>query len=292
MDMTACFLPKPVTGVNGNGMHTNMSLAREGQEPLLRQEGPGRPVEAGLGLHRPHPRQRQRHLPGAQLRASTPTAGSTRTSRRPNQIKASAIDRGSMVRIPLGNEKSARIEVRSIAPDANPYLAIYTHPAHRPRRPAAPRRTTSKRPRTRFLPDNIYDAHPPLQGAATSRAELLGEDVHGKYAELKLASGRALPEGAGHAGQDRARSSSTTRSPTSTSGTSSEPPPADVGAAGPVTRERNTQNGAARLRVPLESPVGVSRLCVLSLCPLCAEPVLGGQGCRTRSRCRRRRSRR
>ena len=31
-----------------------------------------------------------------------------------------------MVRIPLGNERSARIEVRSVAPDANPYMAIYT----------------------------------------------------------------------------------------------------------------------------------------------------------------------
>src|SRR5215216_2846857 len=28
MDMTACFLPKPMTGVNGNGMHTNMSLSK------------------------------------------------------------------------------------------------------------------------------------------------------------------------------------------------------------------------------------------------------------------------
>ena len=37
-----------------------------------------------------------------------------------NQIKASAMDRGSMIRIPLGNAHSARIEVRSIAPDANP----------------------------------------------------------------------------------------------------------------------------------------------------------------------------
>ena len=43
----------------------------------------------------------------------------------PNQIKASAINRGAMVRIPLGNEKSARVEVRSVAPDANPYLALY-----------------------------------------------------------------------------------------------------------------------------------------------------------------------
>jgi len=38
-----------------------------------------------------------------------------------NQIKASAVDRGSMIRIPIGNEKSMRVEVRSVAPDANPY---------------------------------------------------------------------------------------------------------------------------------------------------------------------------
>ena len=44
----------------------------------------------------------------------------------PNEIKMSATDRGSMIRIPIGNEKSARIEVRTVAPDANPYIAYYT----------------------------------------------------------------------------------------------------------------------------------------------------------------------
>ena len=42
----------------------------------------------------------------------------------PNQIKASAVDRGSMIRIPIGNERSMRVEVRSVAPDANPYLVM------------------------------------------------------------------------------------------------------------------------------------------------------------------------
>ena len=44
----------------------------------------------------------------------------------PNQIKASPIDRGSMIRIPIGNEKVMRVEVRSVAPDANPYLVMYS----------------------------------------------------------------------------------------------------------------------------------------------------------------------
>ena len=75
----------------------------------------------------------------------------------PNQIKASAIDRGSMVRIPLGNERSARVEVRSIAPDANPYLAIYTLLKTGLEGPQS-EEEGDKRPRTRFLPDNVYDA--------------------------------------------------------------------------------------------------------------------------------------
>ena len=31
-----------------------------------------------------------------------------------------------MVRIPIGNEKSSRVEVRAVAPDANPYMVLYS----------------------------------------------------------------------------------------------------------------------------------------------------------------------
>ncbi len=43
----------------------------------------------------------------------------------PNQIKVCAHDRGSMIRIPFGNERTARIEIRSVAPDTNPYLLLF-----------------------------------------------------------------------------------------------------------------------------------------------------------------------
>src|SRR5512136_2646880 len=39
MDLTACFLPKPVAGVNGNGMHTNLSLAKNGKNLFYDAKG-------------------------------------------------------------------------------------------------------------------------------------------------------------------------------------------------------------------------------------------------------------
>ena len=44
----------------------------------------------------------------------------------PNQIRASAVDRGAMIRVPIGNSRSMRTEVRAVAPDANPYLSLYS----------------------------------------------------------------------------------------------------------------------------------------------------------------------
>jgi glutamine synthetase len=111
----------------------------------------------------------------------------------PNQIKASAIDRGSMVRIPLGNERSARIEVRSIAPDANPYMAIYALFRTGLEGPDPDGNDDSKRARTRFLPDNILDAIR-LFKASRYAAEILGEDVHEKYAGVKLGAAERSPK--------------------------------------------------------------------------------------------------
>ena len=223
MDMTACFLPKPVTGVNGNGMHTNLSLSRKGEEPLLRQEGRGRPVGSSAGT------SSSRILANANdlcLMLNSSVNSYRRLDphfEAPNQIKASAIDRGSMVRIPLGNERSARVEVRSIAPDANPYLAIYPllrtglEGPHRRGGRRQARRAPASCPTTSTTPSGC-------SRRASSLQELLGEEVHAKFAELKLASGRALPQGARHRDQAQPRSSSTTRSRTSTSGPSFRQP--------------------------------------------------------------------
>jgi len=181
LDMTASFLPKPVTGINGNGMHTNISVAR-GEENLF---------------HDPQGEEQlspfawnfvDRILHSAQDLCLVLNS-SVNAYRRldphfeaPNEIKASAVDRGAMIRIPIGNSRSARIEVRAIAPDANPYLAIYTLlrtglEGHTP--------SSHLRAGGETLPDNIYDAIARFRESALM-ASLLGVDVRDKYADLKL----------------------------------------------------------------------------------------------------------
>ena len=195
MEMTACFLPKPVTGVNGNGMHTNVSLARKGKNLFFDKKGQDGLTALGWNFI-------ERILANANdiCLFLNPSVNSYRRLdphfEAPNQIKASAIDRGSMVRIPLGNEKSARVEVRSIAPDANPYLAIYSVIRTGIEGPLASEENDGKRPRTRFLPDNIYDGIRLFKGSRWAM-ELIGEEVHGKYADLKLASAERCPKALG-----------------------------------------------------------------------------------------------
>ncbi len=195
MELTACFLPKPVAGVNGNGMHTNMSLSKSGKNIFYEKNGQD-------GLSKGAWDFLNRILANANDLCLILNS-SVNSYRRldphfeaPNQIKVSPKDRGSMIRIPIGNEHSARVEVRSIAPDANPYLAIYALLRTGIEGPQPDDDPEGKRSRTRFLPDNIYDA---IRGFKSSKfvQELLGEDVHAKYAELKNAAADRCPRALG-----------------------------------------------------------------------------------------------
>ncbi|MCE9572104.1 MAG: glutamine synthetase family protein [Deltaproteobacteria bacterium] len=192
MDMTASFLPKPMAGVNGNGMHTNLSIAKKGVNIFHDKKGKDGLAKVGWDFI-------------GRVLASAPDIclalnASVNSYRRldphfeaPNQIKASAIDRGSMVRIPLGNERSARIEVRSVAPDANPYMSVYTILRTGLEGPKGKDEDADK---TRFLPDNIYDAIQLFRDSDFSK-KLYGESVHAKFAELKHASADRCPRALG-----------------------------------------------------------------------------------------------
>ncbi len=185
-DMTACFLPKPITGVNGNGMHTNLSVSQNGQNLMWDANGKEKLSEFGWNFI-------YRVLSSA-LDICLVLNSSVNSYRRldphfeaPNQIKASAVDRGSMVRIPYGNEKSARVEVRSIAPDANPYLALYSI-----LRTGIEGAINPELDQSAILPDNIYDAINCFASSAYT-GQLLGGDVRDKFTALKEAAADRSP---------------------------------------------------------------------------------------------------
>jgi glutamine synthetase len=185
-DLTASFLPKPVTGVNGNGMHTNMSISKG--DTNLFFEAAGREGISTFAWDFVHKILNQARDICLILNSSV------NSYRRldphfeaPNQIKASAIDRGSMVRIPIGNSKSARVEVRSIAPDANPYLAIYTL-----FKTGLDGTAASSSDWGATLPDNIYDAINDFEASSYIK-NLLGEEVSTRFATLKRNSADRCP---------------------------------------------------------------------------------------------------
>ena len=194
--LTASFLPKPVAGVNGNGMHCNMSVHAKGKNLFYDEAGRDGLSEFAWTFA-------ERILNNA-VDICLVLNCSVNAYRRldpnfeaPNQIKASRTNRSAMVRVPLGNERSARIEFRSVAPDANPYLLVYTLLRTGLSGPLPdPAEAEGKRTRTRFLPDNIHDA---IRLFKTSRfvAEIMGEECHTKYAELKQMSADRCPKALG-----------------------------------------------------------------------------------------------
>ena len=189
MGCTASFLPKPVVGVNGSGMHTNVSISKD--KTNLFWDPAGQEKLSGFGWE-----FIDRILSSA-LDLCLILNSSVNAYRRldphfeaPNQIKASATDRGSMVRVPIGNHRSMRVEVRSVGPDANPYLTLFSIFKTGLEGPTA--KIDNLRQAQRYLPDNIQDAIEFFKGSEWI-AKILGADVQGRFVDLKQAVANRSP---------------------------------------------------------------------------------------------------
>jgi glutamine synthetase len=189
MGFTASFLPKPVVGVNGSGMHTNVSISQNGKNLFWDPKGEEKLSKIGWQFV-------DRILTHGNdiCLMLNPSVNAYRRLdphfEAPNQIKASAIDRGSMIRVPIGNERSMRVEVRSVAPDANPYMVMYS--IFRSGLEGETAKIKNLRQAERYLPDNIYTAMENFRASAWID-KLLGADVKGRYADLKQASADRCP---------------------------------------------------------------------------------------------------
>lgn len=182
MGCTACFLPKPLTNINGSGMHTNISIFKNKKNLFFTKNGTEKLSKIGQDFI-------DKLLTNATDMCLVLNS-SVNSYRRldpnfeaPNQIKCSAVDRSAMIRIPTGNEHSTRIEVRSVGSDTNPYLLIYTLLKVGLEGPKA-KVLESKRQRTRVLPGNIHDALRIFK-SSDLMTNIMGIDTKERYAGLK-----------------------------------------------------------------------------------------------------------
>jgi glutamine synthetase len=192
MGFTASFLPKPRMAINGSGMHLNLSLAKDGKNAFHDPRG-----QDGISVFGWTVIDRILHSAEDLCLVLNCSVNAYRRLdphyEAPNQVRASAVDRAAMVRIPLGNERSARIEVRSVAPDANPYLSILSLLKTALEGPYDAATAPSRRDaRERILPSDIQEAIAHFEKSEWV-TKMIGRNNQKKYVDLKSAAANRCP---------------------------------------------------------------------------------------------------
>lgn len=195
----ATFMPKPKYGINGSGMHVNMSLAGLDGKNVFADENDALGLSedayhfiAGLLEHargmtaitNPLVNSYKRLVPGHEA---------------PVYIAWSATNRSPLVRIPSSRGQGTRVELRSPDPAANPYLVLAVCLAAGldgiKRKLEIPKSidcnifamTDEERNTAGIekLPENLYEAVKCLNGDKFI-CDVLGENIVSKYTEAKL----------------------------------------------------------------------------------------------------------
>ena len=119
----ATFMPKPIYGVAGNGMHTNMSLFKDGKNAFYDPDGPRQlstiayqfiagileHIDGICALTNPLVNSYKRLVSGYEA---------------PCYVSWSTCNRSALIRVPTPRGSSTRVELRNPDPSCNPYLAL------------------------------------------------------------------------------------------------------------------------------------------------------------------------
>jgi len=195
----ATFMPKPITDVDGSGMHINMSLSKDGVNIFDNEEDKlGLSQEAyyfigGIMKHmkgmtvitNPIVNSYKRFVPGYEA---------------PIYITWSATNRSPLIRIPAARGEGRRVELRNPDPSANPYLVLALCLAagidgiKNKIQPDTELRENvfelteqdKKRLGIESLPADLHEAVECLKSDDFIR-EILGEHIYDKYIEAKEA---------------------------------------------------------------------------------------------------------
>ena len=122
-NLHATFMAKPIGGINGSGMHTHMSLMKDGKNAFYDPDGRRELSETAryyIGGLLKHAK--------AITRVANPTINSYKRLvpgyEAPVYISWSATNRSALVRVPAARGNSTRAEFRSPDPMCNPYLCF------------------------------------------------------------------------------------------------------------------------------------------------------------------------
>lgn len=119
----ATFMPKPLFGINGSGMHSNVSLFKGNENAFFSENdelqlsdtayqfiaGILKHVRGFTAVTNPTVNSYKRLVPGYEA---------------PSYVAWSCKNRSPLIRIPASRGMSTRVEIRSVDPSANPYLAV------------------------------------------------------------------------------------------------------------------------------------------------------------------------
>ncbi len=194
----ATFMPKPIFGINGSGMHTNQSLSTKDGNAFYDKSGElelssiaynyiagiMKHIKSIVAVSNPTVNSYKRLVPGYEA---------------PCYVAWSAKNRSPLIRIPASRGAGTRVEVRCPDPAANPYLAIALMLAsgldgvqNKLTPPPAVNRNIFKLTEAEMaefgvtsLPGNLYDALQMYKADALVK-ETLGDHIFNIYYEFKM----------------------------------------------------------------------------------------------------------